>query len=83
MEQRGFTLIELLVVIGIIGLLATLSILGLNKARDKAVDTKRLADMHQLQKAWRCIIVFMNDTRIRIAAIPATAGTPAIWTINY
>ena len=50
-ERRAFTLIELLVVIAIIGLLATLSVLALNNVRARARDTKRLADVKQMQTA--------------------------------
>ncbi|PJE57585.1 MAG: hypothetical protein COU82_01025 [Candidatus Portnoybacteria bacterium CG10_big_fil_rev_8_21_14_0_10_38_18] len=48
MKNRGFTLIELLVVISIIGLLASMILVSLNKVRTKARDTKRLADMRIL-----------------------------------
>lgn len=47
----GFTLVELLIVIAIIGLLATLAIVSLTTAQRKARDTKRIADLNQLQNA--------------------------------
>ena len=50
-KQKGFTLIELLVVIGIIGLLASIIVVNLTGARKRARDTKRIADVRQLQTA--------------------------------
>jgi len=49
--SRGFTLIELLVVISIIGLLSSITLVSLNSARQRARDTRRLADLRQVQLA--------------------------------
>lgn len=50
-KAKGFTLIELLIVIAIIGLLATLAIVSLTTAQQKARDAKRIADMKLYQNA--------------------------------
>ncbi len=50
-SEKGFTLIELLVVIGIIGLLASVVLVGLSGARKAGRDARRIADLHQIQAA--------------------------------
>lgn len=47
--KKGFTLIEMLVVIAVIGILASIVVLGTGSARTKARDTKRIADVKQIQ----------------------------------
>ncbi|MFA7050238.1 MAG: prepilin-type N-terminal cleavage/methylation domain-containing protein, partial [Patescibacteria group bacterium] len=57
-KQKAFTLIELLVVIAIVGILATLAVVALQQARSRARDSKRLADVKQLQTA---LELFFNE----------------------
>lgn len=55
--KKGFTLIEILVVVTIIGILASITLLGLGPARRSAQDARRIADIRQMQTA---LEVFYN-----------------------
>ena len=50
-RQVGFTIIELLVVVSIIGLLLSLLIPAVGKARDSALTTQSLANLRNLASA--------------------------------
>lgn len=58
-NQKGFTLVELLVVIAIIGILATLLLLQLGVARQRARDAKRIVDVSQVRTA---VELYFDDT---------------------
>ncbi len=66
-SQSGFTLIELLVVMTIIGLLASLIVVGLANARAKARDAKRKQDLVQLAKG---LELYYNTN----SSYPSTSG---------
>ena len=74
-KQKGFTLIELLVVIAIIAILSTVVMAGLNSARAKGRDARRLSDVKQLQSALElCFDNGAGYPSVGTAGIIGTAG---------
>jgi len=75
-KQKGFTLIELLVVIAIIAILSTVVMAGLNSARMKGRDAKRLSDIKQLQAALE--LCYDSGTGYPSAAALGIVGTASL-----
>ncbi len=57
-QKHGFTLVELLVTIGIIGILATVTVVSVGSARAKARDAKRVSEVRAIQTA---LAVYENE----------------------
>ncbi|HTM68427.1 MAG TPA: prepilin-type N-terminal cleavage/methylation domain-containing protein [Candidatus Binatia bacterium] len=74
-SNKGFTLIELLVVIAIIGLLSTLAVVALNSARQKSRDSKRVADIKQIQTALELYFADANGYPTAATAVELGTGS--------
>jgi prepilin-type N-terminal cleavage/methylation domain-containing protein len=79
MPKKGFTLIELLVVIAIIGILASIVLVSLSGARNKAKDARIQGDLNQARSLAEMI---MDDTTTGYTELcdsttPILCSTPA------
>ena len=61
--HRGFTLVELLVVIAIIGILSSITLVGLAKARERA---RRAQCMNNVSQVAKALIMFADDNKDRL-----------------
>lgn len=67
MSRKGFTLIELLIVVSIIGFIAAAAVFSIGYVRSRVRDTRRAADITELQKA---LAIYHNNLSI----YPLSAG---------
>ena len=74
MKRKGFTLIELLVVVTIIGILATVVIVSLTTARERARTASAQVNLNQLKNLVAGVQIFTSQTMIALtgAAAPGT-----------
>lgn len=82
-KPKGFTLIELLVVIAVIGMLATIVLVSLGPARQKARDAKRQTDMRQISTAMELcygdrICGASDSAYCTSVAMPTRIGGPSL-----
>ena len=76
-DGEGFTLVELLVVIAVIGLLASIVLVSMGSARQKARDARRQADIRQIGTAME---LFYSDNGEKY--LSTTGGANAVTAIG-
>lgn len=88
-KKRGFTLIEILIVVAIIGVLASIVLVGLGPAQRQGRDARRLSDMKQMQTALELYFqkcgFYPGFVRVVFGSSPCAGvaianGTAAGWT---
>jgi len=72
-KQKGFSLLELLVVIGIIVILAAISIVALNGQRANARDAKRISDITLMKTALE--LYYSDEGEYPIVTEPIILGS--------
>jgi prepilin-type N-terminal cleavage/methylation domain-containing protein len=72
-KNRGFTLIELLVVIAIIGVLSSVTLSALSKAKSKARDAKRITEVQGIMKA---LELYYNENGTYLLSANCGASQP-------
>lgn len=80
-RRRGFTLVELLAVIAILGLLFSILLPALSKAREAAKGTSCLSNLRQISHGWHLYADENDDVSVpgRYAKAPGGKSNPENW----
>ena len=76
-NKKGFTLIELLVVVAVIGILASVVLLGLSSVRSKGRDARRISDLKQIQNGLELYFNACSKYPATLNGLTATDSTCA------
>ena len=92
-SRKGFTLIEVLIVVSIIGLLASMVLVGLGGFRSRGRDTRRVSDLKSLQNGLELYYARNNSypntladlltAGIGITKLPTDPGTGGDYLYSY
>jgi len=79
-SNRGFTLMELLIVVAIIGLLASMILVGLSSFRTRGRDARRVADVKQVQNGLEIYYAKENKyPEVQSSGDPGATGAATGW----
>ncbi len=78
-SKKGFTLVEILVVVGLIAILATITIVAINPGKNyrDTRNLKRRAHLSEILSATTQFISEEGNSVAGLGSIPACTGTPA------
>jgi len=82
MENKSFTLIELLVVISIIGMLASIVLVSVKGARERARDARTVQEVEEIVKAFYLYYDANGKYPVPISTSPRCLGRPGTHRCN-